>query len=117
MVGHLNKENGVLLTAYYAALHAHNLYLQQAFNFGVPVGILFEVYLVLNPICLFRKAWKSQSSCNMSLLLWLVNGCAFGLFEMMWANGYLAFTLLFLTTCIAVVDESRIKCKGESVER
>ncbi|MBE5892080.1 MAG: hypothetical protein E7286_01730 [Lachnospiraceae bacterium] len=106
MVGHLNEEKGVLVTDDYVARHAHNLYLQQAFDFGVPVGILFVGYLVLNLICLFRKAWKSQSTCNMGLLLWLVNGCAFGLFEMMWANGYLAFTLLFLTTCIAVVDEA-----------
>jgi O-antigen ligase len=102
MIGHLQEENGVLVTETYFAPHAHNLYLQQAFDFGIVIGILFIVYLLLHLIRLWRNAYCTKVSCNMGVLLFLLNGCVFGLTEMMWANGYMAFTLLFLTTSISI---------------
>jgi O-antigen ligase len=55
MEGHLNEENGVLVDANYFAPHAHNLYLQHTYDFGIPVGILFAGYLLLNTIYLFKE--------------------------------------------------------------
>ncbi|MBE5892085.1 MAG: hypothetical protein E7286_01755 [Lachnospiraceae bacterium] len=101
MVGHLAEENGIYITLGYVAPHAHNMYLQQAFDFGVPIGILFVGHIVLSMIHLLRKGIRFKNSYNWGLLLLFVNSCVFGLLEMMWKNGYLAFTIIFLTTIIA----------------
>ena len=116
MVGHMDEENGVLVTPYYKAVHAHNMYLQLAFDFGMPIGIMFIGYLLLNIIRLCKAAFCTKVCGYIGLFLVLVNVCAFGLFEMMWENGYMAFSLLFLTTCI-MIGEDKSKCNivGEEI--
>ena len=104
-VGHLNKENGVLVNPYYFATHAHNMYIQFAFDFGLPIGILFLGYLVINIMRMSRECFGKKILENIGMLLFLENCCVFGLFEMMWKNGYFAFTLLFLTTCVTAMRE------------
>lgn len=100
MTGHLNEENGVYVTEMYFAPHAHNLYIQQAFDFGIPIGILFLVYVVVCIVRLIKSVAESKSAFAVGLLLLFVNGCVFGILEMMWTNGYLAFTILFLAPLI-----------------
>lgn len=101
MTGHLIKENGVQVTPRYFAPHAHNLYLQMAFDFGIPIGIIFVGYVLVNIVRLSRNAVMSKDSGSMGLLLLFMNSCIFGILEMMWTNGYTAFTLLFLVTLIS----------------
>ena len=119
ILGHLNEENGVLVDVSYYAPHAHNLYLQQAFDFGILVGVLFLVYLVLNSLYLCKVTVETKNSGNMGHLMLQVNGCVFGLFEMMWKNGYLAFTLLFLTACIMIrgIENRSIRDGKEEIEK
>ena len=100
--GHLNEENGVAVTEGYYAPHAHNLYLQKAFDFGILVGILFIVYVVWSIVHLSRETIASKKSFALCPLLLLVNSCVFGLLEMMWKNGYLAFSIMFLISVFCV---------------
>lgn len=100
MTGHVNEDNGVQVTPLYFAPHAHNLYLQMTFDFGIPIGILFLGYVLLSIVRLIRNVVASKSACTVGLLLLFVNGCVFGMLEMMWINGYIAFTILFLAPLI-----------------
>ena len=97
LTGHLEQENGLQVSEDYYAPHAHNLFLQYAFNYGIPAGILFLVWIGLTGIRLLMNVFRSRkpSSCIAALLLFAA-AIVFGLTEIMWRNGLLSNTMMFL---------------------
>ena len=86
--GHKEEENGVWVGEEYFAPHAHNLFLQYAFNYGAIAGILF-LLCVGTMIGVF---WKEKAPHLFLYAAILV----FGLTEIMWRDGMLAYCMIFL---------------------
>ncbi|MCR5477593.1 MAG: hypothetical protein K6E92_08260 [Lachnospiraceae bacterium] len=100
--GHRNEEIGVQVREDYFAPHAHDLFLQMAFQFGIPAGLCFLAFACA---ALFQHA-KGGLSVNPPLkemhmqfvtgTVFLVLILTFGLTEIDWLTGQISFTLLFL---------------------
>jgi len=97
LAGHANAENGVQVTSLYNAPHAHNMFLQMAFSFGIVAGIAFIVWIATNIFRSLRESFSMGRDTDMLLvLLFLINITAFGMLEITWLVGQLSFLLLFL---------------------
>ncbi len=86
--GHREAENGLQVNEDYYAPHAHNVFLQYAFNYGVIGGILFLAMMTVVLIFL-RKG-------NIGILLLYSAVFIFGLTEIVWRNGTLSYCLMYL---------------------
>ncbi len=111
LTGHLNAENGVQVTEDYAAPHAHNMFLQMAFSFGIPAGLLFALgvfatlFMAMKNSLQFHKGKgvgvdalleAQRQEENFVVGLFMINSISFGMLEIMWLTGQLPFMLLFL---------------------
>jgi O-antigen ligase len=101
LVGHLNSAHGVQVTSGYFAPHAHNLYLQFAFNFGAPAGILFVLFTLMTLFGYIKKGFSSKTVDTWQLIyigcaIFYIGILTFGMTEIMWINGQFPFVLLFL---------------------
>lgn len=98
--GHLAAENGVQVTENYFAPHAHDVFLQYAFNYGILAGIFFLCHVILVIIFLWRAAAGSRQDRIIPLFLFL-SVLVFGLTETMWQNGMLSNTLMLFLPVLA----------------
>lgn len=107
--GHTEAENGVQITSDYFAPHAHDLFLQYFFHFGIPAGIIFLVFMVLCGLRLLYLAFFPEPSPYyiIPLLTW-AGVMVFGLTEMMWRMGQLSFMLMFLLPLWAVLPAHNV---------
>lgn len=100
--GHKDSENGFQYSESYFAPHAHNIFLQYAFNYGLPAGIVFLAYLVASGIRFLFLSMRDESGTPFLLgLLLFAAIAAFGMTEIVWRYGQLAHTLLLLLPCFA----------------
>ena len=96
LVGHTNDYQGALVYPYYTAPHAHNIFIQMAFLYGIPSGVLFMIFILsFIPGCirLYRNG-EEENACVTSCFL--VAFVVFGMFEIDWMCGQLPFTMAFL---------------------
>lgn len=100
LTGVREETEGPWITMYMQAIHAHNFFLQMAYEFGWPVGVL----LIFLSIQLYNKAlfgigerksgaWYYRLFVTLSYATVMV---VFGILEMNWVFGYLSFTMFFL---------------------
>lgn len=95
--GHKDSENGFQYSESYYAPHAHNIFLQYAFNYGLPAGIVFLIYLAASGIRFLMLCIRDESGTPFLLALLLFAAiAAFGMTEIVWRYGQLAHTLLLL---------------------
>ena len=95
--GHADSENGVQVRETYFAPHAHNVVLQYAFNYGIPAGLVFLIYLVVSGIHLLSACIRDKANTPFLVALLLFASIAvFGMTELIWRYGQLSHTLLFL---------------------
>lgn len=93
--GHSVEEGRIRITQGYYAWHAQNVFLQIAFFYGAPAGLLFTVLVALTGILAFKKALRGrESEAVLPMLVWLVF-VAFGLLEVVWNPGQLVLFLFF----------------------
>jgi len=72
--------------------HAHNMFLQQAYDYGLPVGILFlGIYVYCIGFALLKHRWE-----HIFLFAFLACIAGFGMFEMTVVAGQITYTLSFL---------------------
>lgn len=111
--GHKEAENGAPVSESYIAPHAHNILLQYAFNYGLPAGIVFLVYLVASGIRLLLLCVQDESSTPflMAFLLF-ASIAAFGMTEIVWRYGQLAHTLLLFIPCFAWQQERTVSARA-----
>lgn len=103
LVGHMQAENGLQVTPGYFAPHAHNLFLQMAFSFGLPVGILFLIWIAWVVCILFRNSFLYKK--RVDPFLYEIAILIFGLTEIMWRTGQLSFFLFFFLALYAMERE------------
>lgn len=100
--GHKDGENGVQVSETYFAPHAHNIVLQYAFNFGMPAGIVFLIYLVASGIrFLCICVWDESDTPFLMGFLLFAAVATFSMTELAWRYGQLSHTLLLLLPCFA----------------
>ncbi len=96
LVGHTNDYEGAPIDYTYTAPHAHNVFIQMAFLYGIPAGILFVLMVVaFVPGCI--SLMKAGDDFNVCVIACFVIAFAvFGFFEIDWMCGQLPFTMFFL---------------------
>lgn len=100
--GHTDSENGVQVSETYFAPHAHNVVLQYAFNYGIPAGLVFLIYLAASGICFLSACIREKANTPLLVALLLFASIAvFGMTELIWRYGQLSHTLLLLLPCFA----------------
>ncbi len=100
LTGVHEETEGPWITKYAQAIHAHNFFLQMAYEFGWPVGVL----LIFLSIQLYNKALfgigeRKSGAWYYRLFVTLCYATVmvlFGILEMSWVFGYLSFTMFFL---------------------
>lgn len=97
--GHTYDENtGVWVTPNYHAPHAHDVFIQYAYDFGIFVGIFFLVDAILVVFFLWKKSTQ-KGGCNWKYVvcfMYVFGFIAFGLFEKDWNVATLPITLFFM---------------------
>lgn len=116
--GHRDSENGVQVNEVYFAPHAHNVLLQYAFNYGLPAGIVFILYLAASGIRYLTVCIKERNSTELltGLLLFVGIG-VFGMLEQIFRYGQFSHTLLLLLPCFVWRHKAAVFADGEGSSR
>lgn len=96
--GHSDQEGYYLITSGYRAWHAQNLWLQIAYYYGIPAGILLAVLTVVMLFYYLSRYGKGlhNRKYGMIPILIILLYFSFGLMETVWNPGQLIFCLVFL---------------------
>ena len=96
--GHSEKEGYYLITPEYRCWHAQNLWLQIAYYYGIPAGILLVVLTVVMIYYYISRCHKGKLDQKYGVLplLFVILYFTFGLMEVVWNPGQLVFVLIFL---------------------
>lgn len=97
LLGHADSENGLQIDRDYYAPHAHNIILQYAFNYGLPAGVGFLVYLIASGIRYLILCIRNETDTPFLLgLLLFASIAGFGMMEIIWRYGQLSHVLLLM---------------------
>lgn len=102
LTGSKTADQGFYLLSNYYVYHAHNIYLQYATDFGIPVGILFIAVNLWCAIRLVKKALREDLLRNIGFLFFQQIPLLFGLLEYSWGSGSLSILLLFVSLGMAM---------------
>ena len=106
MWGHPYEEQGFQLTKYSWVGHAHNIFLQYATDFGVPMAIIFMILIVWACVRLGRQYLESKDASAASNLMFLLIPALFGMLEYSWGVGSVTILMMF-------VAWRKVICDGE----
>lgn len=109
LIGVKNSEQGVWIGWWSFATHCHNLFLQIAYDFGIIIGIMFIIVVIIFYIRVLIGLIKRRSGswyyrlfvCTMYTTLFIV----FGMLEIDWTYGQLPFTMFFISQYIVYHKE------------
>lgn len=93
--GHQNTEQGFYITEFAYISHAHNAFMQMAYDYGIPVGVLYIVICVYSLVCTFRMRRPEQWIC----MMFLISILCFGLTEMVVVPGQITVPLVAIIFC------------------
>ncbi|MBR4085151.1 MAG: hypothetical protein IKK33_12810 [Lachnospiraceae bacterium] len=100
LVGDKNNPTGVWTSKWNYAGHTHNLFLQIAYDFGIIVGVIFILLIVMIYIRIIIGLVKERSPDNYFRLfvatMYITLFVVFGMFEIDWRYGQLSFTMFFV---------------------
>ena len=96
--GHSEKEGYYLITPKYRCWHAQNLWLQIAYYYGIPAGILLVVLTVVMIYYYISRCYQGKLDQKYGVLplLFVILYFSFGVLEVVWNPGQLVFILIFL---------------------
>ena len=96
-MSHTQADQGFQLTYFYWIGHAHNIYLQYATDFGIPVALcllFLSIVSIVKPLKEFCRKETSVKAAG-SILIMLVP-LLFGMLEYSWGSNAITMILLFL---------------------
>lgn len=113
--GHSEKEGYYQITKDYKCWHAQNLWLQIAYYFGIPAGIIAIILTVVLIAFYLISSWRSRLEPVYGVLplLFVILYFSFGILEVVWNPGQLIFSLVYLVQHPGIV---RVR-KGEEHDR
>lgn len=96
---HPAEENtGFWITERYYAPHAHNIFIQMLYLYGIPFGILFIAFsLGITGYLLFKIMHRRSSWIYVTCFLMSFSCLSFGMFELSWQAHTLGFTCMFIS--------------------
>lgn len=96
-MGHRQKDQGFQIFSDYWIGHAHNIYLQYATDFGIPMCICF-IYLCICCVTYMMKInLRSGEMQRVGYILLMLIPLLFGLLEFSWGSGSITIILLFIS--------------------
>ncbi len=100
LIGEKGSKQGVWLKPWYQATHCHNLFLQMAYDFGIIIGIVFILVVLMLCIRVLVGLIRKKSGV-WYYRLYVVAGfttifVVFGMTECVWIYGQLPFTMFFI---------------------
>lgn len=108
-VGEENNVQGVWINRWFFASHCHNVFLQFAYDFGIIVGVIFILFILISYITALIGLIKRRTGQNYFRLFVCVGYTTlfvvFGMLEIDWAYGQLPFTLFWLVQYVIVHKE------------
>lgn len=105
LIGHTSREAGFYMGEDVFMGHAHNMFLQMAYDYGIPVGILFlGIYLY----SIIHLLWKRKPE-SMICVTFLLAIAGFGLTEMTVVPGQITVALVWILFYFAGEDSKEIK--------
>ncbi len=117
--GHYKEAPSVWVTPNYCAPHTHNIILQMAYEFGIPVGIAFIaiIFMLANKIVLTLCEGGNGST---NYRLFVTSGFVtvfvlFGMVEISWIYGQLPFTMFFMMQYL--LYHCKPRTRGKRIER
>lgn len=118
-IGEENTVQGVWLSKTYQASHCHNVFLQFAYDFGIIVGVIFILFILISYITALIGLIKRRTGQNYFRLFVCVGYTTlfvtFGMLEQDWAYGQLAFTMFWLVQYVIVHKEPEKVSAGRKV--
>ncbi len=118
LTGHSSQEGHYhIRDSEYIVWHAHNVWLQVAYDYGIPTGILFLVITVL----LLKTHYQSMkvhadNSYAVIPFFFCVLFFCYGTMEMVWNIGQLVLVLFFVIQHPQIVRSENRQCGGCAVE-
>lgn len=106
--GHSEKEGYYQITKDYKCWHAQNLWLQIAYYFGIPAGMIAIILTIVLIVFYLKRGWQSRLDARYGVLplLIVVLYFSFGIMEVVWNPGQLVFCLVFLVQHPGIVRNS-----------
>ena len=97
LMGHTQADQGFQLTYFYWIGHAHNIYLQYATDFGIPVALCLLFLSIVSIVKPLKEFYRKETSVKAagSILIMLVP-LLFGMLEYSWGSNAITMILLFL---------------------
>lgn len=92
LLGHSKEQPGFYFGTYTYIHHAHNMFLQVAYDYGIPAGILFLV-LCIYGVCTSIRQRNEEGVIGLTFWLAILS---FGMFEMAVVPGQITMTLLWI---------------------
>ena len=109
LIGDNNNLQGVWINKTYFASHCHNVFLQFAYDFGIIVGVIFILFVLISYITALFGLIKRRTGQNYFRLFVCVGYTTlfvtFGMLEQDWLYGQLAFTMFWLVQYVIVHKE------------
>ena len=96
--GHSENEGYYLITSNYRCWHAQNLWLQIAYYYGIPAGILVVVLTIIMIYYYISRCYRGKLDRKYGVLplMFVILYFTFGVLEVVWNPGQLVFVLIFL---------------------
>lgn len=117
VIGHKIEEPHFWLTESYYILHAHNIFLEFAYNFGAVTGILFFFGYVFCAVKQLLLTCKIKDYKNFTILILIVAFGSFGIFELDWYIGQAPLTLFFFMLVNMIWNNEKTKKSIEEGEK
>lgn len=105
--GHRTDEPHFWLTQKYYIFHAHNIFIEYAYNFGLINGILFLIGYAYILITQFVNSVKRKTWRDLTVFFFLAIVGIFGMAELDWYVGQAPLTLFFFMLCITFWEKKR----------
>lgn len=113
--GHRFDENGVQVTPLYRARHAHNTFIQWAFDFGLISGILYLGLTVSLVICgIVDIIKKKDIFISTAMTIFPLAFSTFGFFEYDWSHRQISFAMLWVCMLYLFVRKCLNKTEEEN---
>lgn len=96
LMGHKQKDQGFQMFSWYWIGHAHNIYLQYATDFGLPMCICFIVICIWVLIRMLKKNLQTDETYFIGYVFLILVPLLFGLLEFSWGSGAVTIVLLFI---------------------
>lgn len=108
--GHSKADSGFYISEYTFMTHAHNMFLQMAYDYGIPTGILF---LGLYIYSILQVLWKRKPEKLICVTFLLAIG-GFGMTEMVLIPGQITVALMWILFYFVGEDSKSIKiCRSD----